>query len=239
MLITTSAIVLQTIKYGESDLIVKLFTNSSGLKSYLLKGVLKSKRGKIRASLFQPLTLLEIEASHKNKGSLERLREARLQQPYQTLYTDILKSSLVLFLSEMLKNSIQEEEENKTLYQYLVSSFLWLDNHDSFANFHLVFLLKLSQYLGFYPDDSLLSEPYFNLIEGGFQSNKDHEHCVSGTTVILLKSLLGITFDTSSDIKMSKNSRSELLMLLIRYFEVHLHGFKKPKSLYILNEIYQ
>lgn len=239
MLITTSAIVLHAIRYGESDLIVKLFTESSGLRSYLLKGVLKSKRGKIRASLFQPLTLIEIEANHKNKGTLERLREARLQQPFRTLHTDILKSSLVLFLSEILKNSIKEEEQNSSLYQYLENSFLWLDNHQHFSNFHLVFLLKLSQYLGFYPDNSTIDKPFFNLLEGHFQFEKIAPHCYAGEVVMFLKSFLGTTFDTSSTIKMSRKARSELLTLILTYFEVHLQGFKKPKSLHILNEIYQ
>ncbi len=239
MLVTTSAIVLQTIRYGESDLIATLFTKSHGLRSYLLRGVLKSKRGKIKAALFQPLTLLEIEANHKDKGTLERLREVRLQQPYQTLHTDIHKSSLVLFLSEIIKNSIREEEQNHALYQYLETAFLWLDNHGTIANFHLIFLIKLSQYLGFYPDDSSLNEPYFNLLEGCFQTKKTHEQCVTGAIVIALKTFLGTTFDASSTIKMSKISRSELLQLLLTYFGVHLQGFKKPKSLHILNEIYQ
>ena len=87
MVITTKAIVLSSLKYGESDLIVKLFTESSGLKTYLLRNVLKSKKGKLRSSYFQSLSLLEIEVSHKNKGTLERINEAKIFYPYQSLHT--------------------------------------------------------------------------------------------------------------------------------------------------------
>ena len=106
MVITTKAIVFSSLKYGESDLIVKCFTESSGLKSYLLRNVLKSKKGKLRSSYFQLLSLIEIEASHKNKGTLERINEAKMFYPYQSLHTNIVKSSLVIFLAEILSNTI-------------------------------------------------------------------------------------------------------------------------------------
>ena len=163
MLITTRAIVFGSIKYGEADLIVSCFTEKKGLKSYLLRGILKSKKGKLKASLFQPLTQLELVASHKDKGTLERLREARLLSAYRSLHSHVVKSSVVFFLSEMLRNSVKEEEANPRLYEYLETTLSWFDVHDEFANFHLLFLLKLTKYLGFYPDDSETDMPVFNL----------------------------------------------------------------------------
>ena len=130
MVVTTRAIVFSAVKYAEADLIVTCFTEKAGLKSYLLRNVLKSKRGKLKASYFQPLTQLELEAVHKDKGTLERIKEAKVHHPYQSLHTHVVKSALVMFLAETLKNCIQEEEPNLPLYEYLEASFLWLDTND-------------------------------------------------------------------------------------------------------------
>ena len=154
MIVNTPAIVLSALKYGEADLIVKCYTLKSGLKTYMLRGILKSKKGKLKTSLFQPLTQLELVASHKDKGSLEYLKEAKILQPYKSLHTHMVKSAMVMFLSEMLKNTIQEEEENENLYTFLEYSINWMDTHAEIANFHLLFLLKLTRFLGFYPDEN-------------------------------------------------------------------------------------
>ncbi|WP_298314450.1 DNA repair protein RecO [uncultured Aquimarina sp.] len=238
MIVQTSAIVIHSLRYGESDLIVSLLTKTSGLRSYLLKGILKSKRGKIRSSLFQPLTLLEIEANHKDKGTLERIKEAKILIPYQSLHTDFVKSSLVFFLSEILKNTIQEEEVNEELFHYLETTFLWLDSNGNIGNFHISFLIKLTQYLGFYPDVSDISLPVFNMQDGCFQYDSSNVYCIEGSSVLMFKEFLGTTFEESMSIKMSRMARNEILSMLLVYFELHLHGFKKPKSLSILNEIF-
>jgi len=238
MIVCTPAIVIHSIRYGEGDLIVSLLTKSNGLKSYLLKGILKSKRSKIRSSLFQPLTLLEIEANHKDKGSLERIKEAKILTPYQSLHIDFVKSSLVFFLAEILKNVIYEEEPNEELFEYLKTTFLWLDAHDTIGNFHISFLIKLTQYLGFYPDISNITLPVFNMQDGCFQESSSNIYCIEGGNVLLFKKFLGTTFDDSMKIKLSRMSRNDILNVLLVYFELHLHGFKKPKSLTILNEIF-
>ena len=239
MVVTTKAIVFSSIKYGESDLIVKCFTESSGLKSYLLRNVLKSKKGKLKTSYFQPLTLLEIEASHKNKGTLERINDAKVFLPYQSLHTQIVKSSLVIFIAEVLSNTIKEEAEDKMLFQYIENSLIWLDSSKQIANFHILFLINLSMHLGFYPDTSTVSKPYFNLLEGNFQEFNTGKYSEKGTTVAHLKSFFGIEFDNVNEIKLTKNQRSDLLTLLLHYYQLHLHGFKKPKSLLVLNQIFE
>lgn len=238
MLITTKGIVFSALKYGEADLIVKCFTEKSGLKTYLLRGILKSKKGKLKTSLFQPLTQLEIVANHKDKGTLEYMREAKLLQPYQSLHTQILKSTVVMFLSEVLRNAVKEEEPNEPLFQFLETSLSWFDMHDNTANFHLFFLLKLTKYLGFYPDESFSDEPVFNLIDGTFQATETNNECVYDENVGILKQLLGTDFDGLSAVKLNQTSRSRFLQMLLNYYEIHLQGFKKPKSLTVLNEIY-
>ncbi|MCH9661538.1 MAG: DNA repair protein RecO [Bacteroidetes bacterium] len=238
MQVSTPALVFTAIKYAEADLIVSCFTEKYGLKSYLLRNILKSKKGKLRVSLFQPLTLLQLEAVHKDKGTLERIREAKVIKPYQSLHTDVVKSSIVLFLAEMLKNSIQEEETNPELFQYISASLQWLDNHNGIANFHILFLLKLSSYLGFYPDTTHISHPFFNLMEGAFQEYAQGKYSESGDAVTALKQFFGINFDSLNAVKTTKKERLEALNLLLLYYQLHLQGYKKPKSLLVLNQLF-
>lgn len=238
MLVKTQAIVFSALKYGEADLIVKCFTQKAGLKSYLLRGVLKSKKGKLKASFFQPLTQLEIEANHRDKGTLEYLKEAKVVLHYKSLHTNIIKSTVVMFLAEVLRNSVKEEEENPALFGFLQDSLSWFDSSGETANFHLLFLLKLSRYLGFYPDDSQKDKPVFNLLDGTFQTIETNIYCVNNENLELLRLLLGIDFDTVSSIKLNQNIRAKFLNMLLEYYELHLQGFKKPRSLAILNEIF-
>ena len=237
MLINTRALVISALKYGEADLIVKCFTEDAGLKSYLLRNILKSKKGKLRTAMFQPATQLELVAVHKDKGTLESIREAKVIQPYSSLHTDILKTSIVLFLSEMLRNSIQEEEANRPLYTFLEHAFLWLDLNAQTANFHLLFLLELTKYLGFYPDTSALENPYFNLETGNFET-VDSRYCIGEENLKTLKALLGINFDALSTLKLNQNRRTAFVTMLLAYYELHVHGFKKPKSLAVLSSLF-
>jgi len=239
MVITTKAIVLSSLKYAEADLIVRCYTESSGLKSYLLRNVLKSRKGKLKPSYFQPLTLLEIEAVHKDKGNLERINEAKILYPYQSLHTQVIKSAMVIFLAEILTSSIQEAAEDKALYHFLEKSFIWLDNNNEIANFHILFLIKLSMFLGFSPDTSTKAHPYFNLLEGNFQADNVGKYCVDGAHVAELKQFFGIEFEALSQIKPTKKIRMDILNLLIVYYQLHLQSFKKPKSLLVLNQIFE
>ncbi len=238
MQVTTNAIVLSALKYGDNSLIVKAFTATDGIKSYLLRGVLSSKKGKLKTAYFQPLMQLELVANHRNKGTLESIREAKVSYQYQSLHTDIAKNAITLFLAEMLGNSIFEEEPNLGLFQFIETALQWLDTHDKIANFHLFFLISLSRYLGFYPDTTLMNASYFDLLEGHFTNTLSLNPILMETKLVHFKTLLGTNFDTIHTIKMNKEDRQELLQSLVLYFELHLQGFRKPKSLAILNEVF-
>ncbi|UJH66064.1 DNA repair protein RecO [Allomuricauda sp. SCSIO 65647] len=238
MQVATRAIVFSSLKYGDTSLIVKAFTQSDGLKSYLLKGVLSSKRGKLKTAYFQPLTQLELIANHKNKGTLETIKEAKVIYPYKTLHTHVVKNSIVLFLAEMLGSSIQEEEKDESLYNYLEYSLNWMDDHENIANFHILFLLNLTKYLGFYPDTSYQKEAYFDLLEGNFSIRPSLNPIIQGSTLDCFRQFLGINFDALLTIKMNKTNRQELLQAVILYFGLHLHGFRKPRSLAVLNAVF-
>ncbi|MBT8210228.1 MAG: DNA repair protein RecO [Eudoraea sp.] len=238
MQVQTRAIVLSSLKYGETSLIVKAYTASDGLKSYLLKGVLSSRKGKLKTAYFQPLSQLEIVAVHKNKGTLESIREAKVHFPYATVHSDITKNAITLFLSEMLSSCIREEQADPALFSYLESALQWLDTHDHIANFHLYFLLALMRFLGCYPDIRNMEAPYFNLMEGQFTGGPQGKSVISGEDLVHFRALLGTNFDEVHMIKLSKVQRQRLLQIIVDYFELHLHGFRKPKSLTVLNEVF-
>ena len=236
--VSTKAIVISSIKYGDSSLIVKLYTYELGLISCMIKGVLKSKKGKLKAAYFQPLTLLSTVISYQEKRSLQSIREAQVSHLYQTVHTDVIKQSVVMFLSEVLSSSIQEEESNTLFYEYLENSFLWLDSHESIASFHLLFLLNLTKFLGFYPDTSDADKQAFHLLEGIFTEASTQKEIISGDEVLQLKKLLGIKFDDIESVNFSKTQRQSVLRMLVRYFELHLGGFKNPKSLSVLEAVF-
>lgn len=238
MLITTNAIVLSKLKYKDNDLIVKCYTQEKGIVSFLLRGVLKSKKGNSKAAYFQLLSQLELEFTFKSSRSLQAIKETKLNHIYSTLHSHVLKSSIVMFLSEVLSNTLQEEEKNEILYSYLENTLLWLDSQSEYANFHLLFLLKLTKYLGFYPDINQIEWPFFNLYEGKFENKASNKYAISGENLMLLKTLLGTTFDALPTIKINATQRQSFLSMILLYFELHLGSFKTPKSLQVFNQVF-
>jgi len=236
MQIKTQAIVLSAIKFQEKSLIVKCFTKSDGLKSYFIPSAFSSKKSNQKIAYFQPLNILEIEANHKNKGTLEHFIEVKIAYNYLNINTDIVKSSMVLFLSEVLHNSIFEEEKNEDLFAYIETSLMWLDTHDTISNFHLIFLIQLTKFLGFYPQLHESDAAYFEMIDGVF-SPFQGTSCLNEKETELLKKLLTLRFEDTQK-NFHKEERQVLLKTLLEYYSIHLQGFKKPNSLEVLKEIF-
>ena len=236
MLVKTKAIVLSSLKYQEKSLIVKCFTLSDGLKSYFVRDAFSGRKGNHKIAYFQPLTLLEIEAVHKNKGTLENFKEIKISHPYWSIPTDIFKSTIVLFLSEMLHHSIHEEEANPDFFFFFVTAFMWLDTHDQISNFHLILLMEATKFMGFYPEDSNPNFDFFEMREGVFMPFETVS-CLNKAQTFLLKTLLELRFDTAK-ILFNAKERQALLTIIIDYYSLHLDGFKKPKSLEVLVEVF-
>lgn len=236
MQVKTKAIVISTLKYQEKSLIVKCFTQSDGLKSYFVRSAFSASKTSQKIAYFQPLTILEIEAVHKNKGTLEHFKEIKIATPFQTIHSDVMKSTVALFLSEMLQHSIHEEEKNEGLFAFLETALDWLDTHEHTANFHLILLLEATKYLGFYPDVSAIDQPYFEMTEGVF-SNFHALSSLSQTETGLLRKLIGLRFGNDQK-TFHVSERQALLKILIDYYSFHLDGFKKPKSIEVLKEVF-
>ncbi|HSD07965.1 DNA repair protein RecO [Flavobacterium sp.] len=236
MLVKTKAIVISALKFQEKSLIVKCFTLSNGLKSYIVRDAFSTRKGSSKMAYFQPLTIIEIEAVHKNKGTLENFKEIKIASPFHSIHSDIFKSTMVLFLSEILHHSIHEEEKNESLFTFLETALQWLDEHDEISNFHLILMLEATKYLGFYPDTSDIDKPFFEMIEGIFNPF----HAVSSLTeheTNLFKKLIDLKFDNSQKV-FHVIERQILLKILIDYYSFHLDGFKRPKSLDVLKEVF-
>ena len=238
MLISTQAIVLSKLKYKDHDLIVKCYTKEKGVMSFLLRGILKSKKGNSKVAYFQPLSQLQIVTDYNPTKSLQTIKESKPNVLYTSLHAHVLKSAIVMFLSEVLSSTLQEEEQNEQLYSYLENTLLWLDAQSEYSNFHLLFLLKLSKYLGFYPDVSEIEFSNFNLYEGKFELKPSSKYNISADNLILLKQLLGTTFDAISNIKINAKQRQSFLSMILLYFELHLGSFKPPKSLQVFNQVF-
>ncbi|OIQ17763.1 DNA repair protein RecO [Lacinutrix sp. MedPE-SW] len=238
MIATTNAIVLSKLKYKDNDLIVKCYTQEFGIVSYLLRGILKSKKKGSKVAYYQLLTQLHLVTDYKQARGLQYVKEVKINHLYSSLHTNILKSAIVLFLAEVLSTTLQEEEQNATLYNYLETTLQWLDTNDRYSNFHLLFLLNLTKHLGFYPDITDVNLPYFNLQAGEFQDMSSSKYCISGENLTLLKTLLGTTFDALEEVKMNSKQRQSFLAIILLYFELHLGSFKKPKSLQVFNDVF-
>ena len=137
-----------------------------------------------------------------------------------------------------LSGILKEEENNQSLFTYLETTLLWLDTNDEISNFHLLFLLNLSRYLGFYPDLNNSTLDFFNLEDGKFQTKKTSLYCISGGELNLFRQLLGTNFDALNTIKINSKKKQEFLNMILLYFDLHLGSSKKPKSLKVLNQVF-
>lgn len=234
MIVKTKAIVISSVKYQEKSLIVKCFTLSDGLKSYFVRDAFSSaKKSTKKSAYFQPLTILEIEANHKNKNALEYFLGIK-PVVYQSIPNDVVKSSLVLFLSEVFHFSIKEESKNEDLFLFLETALLWLDENEITTNFHLIVLLELTKFLGFYPNFS--EENFFELTEGIF-TDFQSKTCLNQQESSLFKLFLNQKID-SLDNPFSTSQRRRLLEIIMDYYAFHIENFRKPKSLEVFKEVF-
>lgn len=238
MIVSTKAIVLSKLKFKDHDLIVKCYTASYGVMSFLVKGAFSSKKGKFKPAYFQPLSMLQIEVDYKSNKDLHYFKTIRILHSYKSLHTQILKSTVVIFLAEILNTILKEEEPNPNLFAYIETTLLWFDTVEKSSMFHYKFLMGLTKYIGFSPEVTDTNMPYFNLEEGKYQNKATGKHCIFGEQLILFNSILGTKFDIDNEKLISSTEKQELLNMILLYFKLHLQNFKSPKSLAVLNQVF-
>ena len=241
MLTKTQAIVLHAIKYGETRLIVDMFTKVFGRQAFIVS-IPKTPKGKVKKQFFQPLTILEIETDIRPRQQLQKLHDVRLAAPFAAIPFEPDKLAISLFVAEFLYYALRSEQRNELLYEYLENSIVWLDGQQSsFANFHLVFLLRLTRFLGFYPNlDDYKDGDYFDLRESVFMPmppvHRDFLHPEEAQKVQLM---MRMDFPTMHLFRMSRQERNRLLEVSLKYYRLHLPDFPEMKSIEVLQALYQ
>ena len=249
MLTKTPAIVLHALKYGETRLIVDMFTRSHGRLSFIVS-LPRSPKGKIKKQFFQPLTLLEIETDVRPRLQLQKLSDVRLLHPFSTIPFEPDKLTISLFLAEFLYYAIRGEQQNVPLFDYVTDSIQWLDGQEGrFANFHLVFLMRLSRFLGFYPnlDDSDVKggkdEPsslYFDLRESRFCAVPPlHRDFLYPSDAEKIGLLMRMDYATMHLFRLSHEDRNRILEVLLDYYRLHLPAFPELRSTAVLQELFR
>ena len=220
---TIQGIVLQSIRYGDTSLIVKVFTRSLGLRSYMVKGAF-NRNSKSRAALFQNLHLINyVEAGKPNKSSLGYMKDVQLTTVYQSIPFVMNKSAILMYISELLSKTITEQEQNEPLYDFIERSMLWLDLvHQDYANFPLFFTLELTRHLGFYPKANHESGYCFDMMEGSFIHDYPlHSYYFDAEDAQLLSQLLNAGIDETCRIPLHVSQRRSLLDGLIVFMRLH------------------
>lgn len=240
MLHKTLGIALKTTNYADNSIVVHIFTETFGMQSYLINGARKPK-ARIPANLFQPLHLLDLVVYHKESSGLQRIKEARQNPVLREIPLDITKGSMAIFLNEILYKALRNQSPDPFLFNFIQQSIIWLDETDHrLTNFHLVFLIKLSRFLGFlplYPHRE--TQPYFNLLDGVFGTSlPPHGHVLQEPHTSIFLQLLQTGFKESYHIRMNKEDRKYLIEKVLEFYRLHTENFGQVNSLYILEEIF-
>ncbi len=239
MLKQSRGIVLNFIKYSESSIIAKIFTEEFGLQSYVVKGI-RGKKSKTKIALFEPLTQVEIVAYQKENKSIHNLREIRVSYAYQSIPFDVTKRAILFFLDEILIKTIKEESPLKDLFEWLSHALTWFDlKEENPLNFHLVFMMQLTRFLGFYPKkDPTSNYQFFNLESGQFCSSRpNNPNYLSDETAMHFNLLHESSFEDAAKLELTSLQRRKLLEALIIYYKLHFPGFGEIKSVKVLKTI--
>ena len=240
MIVKTRGIVTRAVKYAETSLICDIYTEQLGLQTYIVSGVRK-KKSRFGAGLLQLMSILEIDAQHQNNKSMHRILEAKPAYVYTRLPFEITRSSVGLFMIELVQKSIKEQEQNRVLFEFLYDAFSQLDQTPhSIANWHISFMVQLADYLGFKLDDNFSAEmPYFDIREGRFRTVRIFSQ--DGLDQHLSEILFAFTqlpFSEVHNIRMHREQRQLLLQRLIRYYQYRIEHFKELNTFNILQSIF-
>ncbi len=235
----TKGIVLQQIRYGDNARIVHIYTEHFGKLVFMVKGL--GKRSKIQRAVFQPLSLLDMEIYYKPARSLQSIKDVHISVPLISLHTEIAKTTIALFLSEVLSKTLTEEEANPALFGFLYNMVITFNDEEELTGiFHLLFLARLTRYLGFQPINRFDStHPYFDLREGAFvPSLPPHPDFMDQEDAGYFSSLVYPETGQKRDLPAFTSSKKDFLSKLIRYYRIHLEGMGKINSLDILHDIF-
>lgn len=240
MLIKTRGIVFRNQKYGETSLIVDVYTEEKGLQSYMVHGV-RTAKARVHASLLQVMSLVELVSDSRDDRALNHIKEIRPAYVFHSIPFNLKKGAVGLFMVEVARKSIREVEENPAMFDFLYNAFIRLDqSEDSVANFHLHFLCELATLLGFQPDgEATPATPCFDLQEGSFVAHPPaHPNYFGEAHSLLLSRLLSCDAAAAAALPLQRDERKALLRGLIDYYRLHIEHFQGINSLQVLETIF-
>lgn len=238
-MIKTRGIVLKSIKYSETSVIVDIYTEERGLRKYIMNGV-RRKKSRVRASLLQVMSLVDIVAYDRNDRDLNYIKEIQPAYVYQSIPFQVRKGAIGLFLAEVARKTIQGAEENPSLFNFLLDTFRYLDETTQpIGNIHLHFLLELSGFLGFLPGGEWSTDtPYFDMQEGIFVTIvPGHTFYLDENFGQLLHGLLQQNIRTCHEVQMDAQKRRMLLQHLLDFYRLHLEYLPEIHAHQILQEV--
>ncbi len=233
-------IVLHVTKYNDEQLIADLLTEGRGRVAFIVR-ITHAKRAAVRHSLFQPLALLDVQWEHRPNAKLQRPRSVQNICPFASLPYDPGKSAMAFFLAEVLHHAVRQEPDTDLLFEYIEQSVQWLDACErGFANFHLVFLLRLTRFLGFIPNMEGYAEgSYFDLRTACFAPQPPaHADVLVPADAALVPKLLRMRYDTMRFFRFSGRERTRLLEYISLYYRLHVPDFPELRSLAVLKELF-
>jgi len=239
MQVKTRGIILHSIKYSDSASIITVYTEQFGRASYMVHGVNK-KKSMCRPALMQPLSLVEMDVSHVAGKELHRIKDMQMAYNFTEIPFHPIKITLALFISEMLFRTLRQTEPDESLFFFVENSIQQLDCCEAgIANFHLVFLLKLTRYLGFEPNSDVETVRYFDLMNGIFQNNKPlHVHFLTEADSVDFAAVLHADYSNMHQLVFSRQKRIKLLESIVDYYRLHIPDFHGVHSLEVLQHLF-
>ena len=241
MLEKTQGIVLRTLKYNDESVIVDIYTANNGAQGFIVR-LPRSRKSPVRSVLLRPLSILNLEYDYRPQRALQFLKNMQVAEPYHSLPYEPMKETVALFLSEFLYHALRSEQRNEPLFDYIVNSLQWFDGQPgSFASFHLVFLMRLSRFLGFYPNlDDYASGDYFDLRESMFCAVPPvHRDFLDPVEAEKVQLMMRMDYPTMHLFRMSHQERNRLLEVTLTYYRLHIPDFPELKSVAVLQDLYR
>ncbi len=239
---TTKSIILRTLKYGETSLVVTAYTELFGIQTYMINGVRSAKKTGLKATLYQPASLLEMEVYHNERNTMHRVRECNRSHIFNHVLTDVVKNSIAVFMMELLYKLLKQPEQNTDLFHFCEDILVKLDEAKPgvAANFPLFFAVHLSHFFGFRIDDNYSGKNTFlDLREGYFTEEQPrHAYFITGENAAVTSELLKIMVpEELESLKLNHLKRRELLARYMEYYSLHIQDFGQMKTLSVMQEV--
>ena len=239
MIIDDEILIFHALRYSDDQLIVEGLARNYGRISFVVR-ISHAPRAKVRHVIFQPMAVLEVQWEEKPRAKLMRPIAARVSQPWSSLHTSPIKAAITLFLAEFLLQVCRHEQSGELFFDYLLHSLTWLDTaEEGFANFHLLFLMRLAQFLGIAPNTSDTGLPFFDLMAAEFVSRAPaHAYYIYGDEARAFEQLLRMNFSTMHLFQLTRTQRNRILELILTYYRLHIPSLPELKSWEVLREIF-